>query len=98
MDPNRLVPGTVARRYSEPAPRPARRRDVLLRPHARLRGNATHDQHLVVCTSCGPTYDVEFIDKLGLRDRPQIACHPEPEADRMGRDRLIEVGRPLTAQ
>jgi hypothetical protein len=64
VDPNRLVPGVQARRYTEDAP--DGRLDVIAPccgRIGRLRGDWLHADHLVLCTSCALAYDVQVIDE-----------------------------------
>jgi hypothetical protein len=72
IDPNRLVPGVRARRYTEAAP--DGRLDVIAPccgRIARLRGDWLHADHLVLCTTCAMTYDVQVIDE---NDGASVLC------------------------
>lgn len=63
-DPNRLVPGARAYRYTEAAP--GGQLDVVAPCRgriARLRGDWLHAHHLVGCTHCRLAYDVRVIDE-----------------------------------
>jgi hypothetical protein len=64
IDPDRLVPGVQARRYTEAAP--GGQLDVIAPccgRIARLRGDWLHADHLVLCTTCALAYDVQVLDE-----------------------------------
>lgn len=64
INPNRLVPGVQARRYTEIAA--AGQLDVIAPccgRIARLGGDWLHTDHLIFCTPCVLAYDVHVVDE-----------------------------------
>ncbi|UJW28840.1 hypothetical protein L3Q67_26635 [Saccharothrix sp. AJ9571] len=103
IDPNRLVPGVQALRYTEAAP--GGQLDVIAPccgRIARLRGDWLHTDHLVLCTTCALAYDVQVLDEndggfgavFVVRDEQAVLVRRRARTGWLARQHPGDVHRP----